>query len=145
MSNSIKENIDAFNIMYKDNQNSHKSKYKEQYRYIANKLFSVKRNYIEHIIFFKKFQAIISDLPHIYFIFKSNLISNKEMYKYCFDENLQTHNSGHDDYFYIEAKVIIYIKCSYGLSECRFFIPTKYGEINAILYIKDMLQDCFIY
>ena len=74
MSNAIKENIDAFNIMYKDNQNSHKSKYKEQFRYIANKLFSVKRNEIEHIIFFKKFQAIISDLPHIYFIFKSNLI-----------------------------------------------------------------------
>ena len=104
-----------------------------------------KKTILNRSYFFKKFQAIFSDLPHIYFIFKSNLISNKEMYKYCFDGNLQTHNSGHDDYFYIEAKVIIYIKCSYGVSECRFFIPTRYDEINAILYIKDMLQDCFVY
>lgn len=109
MSHPLKKVIEELNnipIKLKDN---YEKTYREQCRYIANKLFFVNREDVEHIIFFIKLQTIFDDLPHILFIFKNGLNLKKENYKYSFDEGLQTHNINYDDYFYVGAETSIYI------------------------------------
>ena len=91
--------------------------YKDQCAYIAKKLISLEPNDIKHLDFFKRLQIIITDLPHIVYMYMSNLsIGCEKAYSQCYNSNMF-----HD---YFSHKIDIHIAITYKRVSTNEYLVT---------------------
>ena len=135
---TLEERIKEFNEL----------EYRDQCRYIVNKLISLEYVDIMHTVFFKRLQIILRNLPLIYLRTRNtnNMHNQNHIYKYEF--NVQFYPQSErifDDILYIRYKSILDIHYDQNYNQ-KFYINSKrHGRIKMAITDEDIQKDGFAF
>ena len=135
---TLEERIKEFNEL----------EYRDQCRYIVNKLISLEYIGIMHTVFFKRLQIILRNLPLIYLRTRNtnNMHNQNHIYKYEF--NVQFYPQSErifDDILYIRYKSILDIHYDQNYNH-KFYINSKrHGRIKMAITDEDIQKDGFAF
>ena len=135
---TLEERIKEFNEL----------EYRDQCRYIVNKLISLEYIDIMHTVFFKRLQIILRNLPLIYLRTRNtnNMHNQNHIYKYEF--NVQFYPQSErifDDILYIRYKSILDIHYDQNYNQ-KFYINSKrHGRIKMAITDEDIQKDGFAF
>ena len=135
---TLEERIKEFNEL----------EYRDQCRYIVNKLISLEYIDIMHTVFFKRLQIILRNVPLIYLRARNtnNMHNQNHIYKYEF--NVQFYPQSErifDDILYIRYKSILDIHYDQNYNHQCYINSKRHGRIKMLITDEDIQKDGFTF